>query len=91
MNEINAKDFTISAINIPSLFEQELKEHFKIFGDVGYLRIIRDDDKESKGYCYVTFKDEQAYKKALTAKTLPINDNIVHLWDKLPIEQLESK
>lgn len=58
MNEINAKDFTISAINIPSLFEQELKEHFKIFGDVGYLRIIRDDDKESKGYCYVTFKDE---------------------------------
>lgn len=36
------------------------------------MRLIKDDDKELKGYGYITFSNESDFNKALNAKTFLI-------------------
>ncbi|CAD8110140.1 unnamed protein product [Paramecium sonneborni] len=91
INEVEQEVYTISVLNIPHTTNQSLQQAFSIFGDIAYITILKDDDGESKGVGYVTFQNKAAYDKAIIAKTLIFEDNILTILQKQPIHIMENR
>ena len=52
--------------NIPwSTTEDQLEDIFKTYGELKFVRIIRDPQGRSKGYAFVEFKEEAAAQEAM--------------------------
>jgi len=55
--------------------EEELREEFAEFGDIDYVRIIKDPQTHlGKGFGYVAFKEASAAKRALAKNNLLFKD-----------------
>ena len=56
-NELNAATIIFcSNLFLQDAKESEVTEHFKQFGDIDYVSVVRDrHTKESKGFAYIKF------------------------------------
>ena len=84
---------TIFIGNLPfTVTEEEIRSLFNECGAIENIRVIRDPKTHiGKGIGYVTFKEEQAFKKALTKNGTTFKERELRIKKAVPAERLEKK
>lgn len=67
--------------NLPfDIEEEEVREAFQQFGEIAYVRVIKDPyNHKGKGFGYVSFKEFGSLKRALQAETVQVKDREVRI------------
>jgi polyadenylate-binding protein 2 len=92
-NDSKNYDYTIFIGNLPfDVVDKELREHFKQFTGIEYIRIIRDKEShKGKGIAYICFANKTDYKAAVLMNGSMFRDRRLRVKKAVEKKKLEKK
>lgn len=82
-DEIDTPKLLVQELD-PKTTEDDLKEYFSTFGEVRMVKLKKDDEGDSKGFCFVVFSDPANISKALEKEQHEIGEKVVKLTTAMP-------
>ncbi len=86
-------DYTIFIGNLPfDVEDSQLREHFKAFTGIQYIRIVRDKEThKGKGIAYICFANKTDYKAAVLMNGSMFRDRRLRVKKAVEKKRLEKK